>query len=467
MSPAPDHTVLLSMVETLIVESKMKNLSPSQSDPGSRSRGLFQQQVGPGFSWHGGTNRELATQEYVAAAITIHAKYPTLDAGQIAAQVQRPSANYNGEDLRLRYGHHAAEAERWLDAWQGQPAMPPKDGSGSPDTKKTKQTRKTSTSQGYEFSRSATQTNWDAIKQLADDVRWRAYSDGVVIMFIDDLTLLKLPVKASFREGASGGLKGWTTADWIDFDHDVGKRVQTATVTVAPSLIPFGVAVGSVVMLDSVGLGSGIYLVSDIQLDFWSSTATLQVVRPQQPLPEPPDPSKPSSKTKQQKQDTKDASYDHGSAGERAVAWAAQFLGKPYHYGGGHSFKAGWGAAKTYGDQQLKAYTTGFDCSSFVRCAWAQEGVDVGTYTDNQVSQARLQGIPSGSGRLPKGGWIAGDLVFPYYDANGSTKYDHVVMMTGKGNQAIEAPYTGANIRYRDMGPAAPPFWCRWFGASK
>ena len=108
MRPKPAYVVLVSMLETIIVESTMHNYTGGDA----KSSGLYQQQIGPGFSWHGGTNREEATREYVAAAMTIHSKYPTLPAGEIAWRVQNPAAQYRG-----RYAQHEKEAQTWLAAY--------------------------------------------------------------------------------------------------------------------------------------------------------------------------------------------------------------------------------------------------------------------------------------------------------------------------------------------------------------
>jgi cell wall-associated NlpC family hydrolase len=123
-------------------------------------------------------------------------------------------------------------------------------------------------------------------------------------------------------------------------------------------------------------------------------------------------------------------------------------------WGGGHGAN-GIDALVAYGNSQLRSYTSGFDCSGLSRCAWAQQGVNVGGTTTDQIARARGAGIPCGSG-TPPGGWRAGDLNYPHEG--------HVVLMTGKGVGAVEAKGRAFGIVADDRGSSF--FWARWRGGA-
>src|SRR3954468_5562871 len=104
--------------------------------------------------------------------------------------------------------------------------------------------------------------------------------------------------------------------------------------------------------------------------------------------------------------------------GEQAVAFAKQQLGKPYE----------WGASgpNTY------------DCAGLTMMAWNSAGIGIDHYSVAQygegthVSRLELR---------------AGDLVFFAYDTSDASTIHHVGIYVGDG-QMINAPHTGANVRY-------------------
>ena len=175
----------------------------------AKSSGLYQQQIGPGFSWHGGTNREEATREYVAAAMTIHAKYPTLPPGEIAWRVQNPAAavprplrpaREGSADVaggvrqvgaeRCRRPDSAARrlaARRSAVQLQGPAATRPR---------RARRARATS-------SRAARPTPAGTPSSGSrDDVHWRAYTSGRVVMFAPDTFLAARPATRRLRRAA-------------------------------------------------------------------------------------------------------------------------------------------------------------------------------------------------------------------------------------------------------------------------
>ena len=100
------------------------------------------------------------------------------------------------------------------------------------------------------------------------------------------------------------------------------------------------------------------------------------------------------------------------------IAYAQAQLGKPY----------GWGAAGP----------SSFDCSGLTMMAWRQAGVYLSHYTGAQWSETSRVAI---SDLRP------GDLVFFGYSGPSS---HHVGLYVGDG-QMIEAPHTGAVVRYASI----------------
>ncbi len=112
-----------------------------------------------------------------------------------------------------------------------------------------------------------------------------------------------------------------------------------------------------------------------------------------------------------------------GSSGMAAVQAAESQLGVPYVFGG-------------------EQVGVGFDCSGLVQWAWGQAGVSIPRTTETEwpalkhVSLDALQ---------------PGDLLF-YYNLDGDSQVDHVVMYTGAGpygtSTVIQAPFTGSTVSY-------------------
>ncbi len=111
------------------------------------------------------------------------------------------------------------------------------------------------------------------------------------------------------------------------------------------------------------------------------------------------------------------ASAPRGGAGA-VIAYARAQLGKPYV----------WGASGP----------NAFDCSGLTASAWARAGVGLGHYTGAQWSE---------TSRVPISQLQPGDLVF--YGPSGPSS-DHVGLYVG-GGRMIEAPHTGAVVRYSSI----------------
>ena len=115
---------------------------------------------------------------------------------------------------------------------------------------------------------------------------------------------------------------------------------------------------------------------------------------------------------------------------QRAIAYAKAQLGKPYQW-----------AASGPGT---------FDCSGLTMQAWARGGKALPHYSVAQFAQ---------STRVSMADARAGDLLF--WSSNGGPSGIHHVALYLGGGQFIEAPYTGANVRYNSIYNWYPDFVAR------
>lgn len=139
----------------------------------------------------------------------------------------------------------------------------------------------------------------------------------------------------------------------------------------------------------------------------------------QQAAQTPSRPSRPSQPTPSAPQPADPPPPPPSSGGVGAViAYAQAQLGKPY----------GWGASGP----------DSFDCSGLTMMAWRQAGVYLSHYTGAQWAETSRVAI---SDLRP------GDLVF--YGSDGPSSH-HMGLYVGNG-QMIEAPHTGAVVRYASI----------------
>ncbi|MGP3979050.1 C40 family peptidase [Streptomyces sp. 8N114] len=108
--------------------------------------------------------------------------------------------------------------------------------------------------------------------------------------------------------------------------------------------------------------------------------------------------------------------------GAGAIAFAQSKLGTPYLWGGNGTPEQGGR----------------FDCSGLTKAAFAKVGVELPRVANDQYNTGPH---PKRSELLP------GDLVFFAHDLNNSRSIHHVGIYVG-GGKMINAPYTGAKIRY-------------------
>jgi cell wall-associated NlpC family hydrolase len=124
------------------------------------------------------------------------------------------------------------------------------------------------------------------------------------------------------------------------------------------------------------------------------------------------------------------------SAQMAAVQAAESQLGVPYVWGG-------------------EAPGVGFDCSGLTQWSWSQAGVSIPRTTETQWAELTHVSLDA---------LEPGDLLY-YYDLDGDSQVDHVVMYTGSGpygsDTVIQAPFTGSSVSY------APLFTSGLIGAAR
>lgn len=124
---------------------------------------------------------------------------------------------------------------------------------------------------------------------------------------------------------------------------------------------------------------------------------------------------------------TSDPAVPSGSGVAAAIAYAKKQLGKPYL----------WAAA---GPDR-------FDCSGLTMMAWRQGGVYLPHFSGAQYDRSTPVAISNAK---------PGDLLFWSYNGRPSGIH-HVALYIG-GGTFIEAPHTGANVRYNTLDNEYPDF---------
>ena len=126
-----------------------------------------------------------------------------------------------------------------------------------------------------------------------------------------------------------------------------------------------------------------------------------------------------------------------GRQGRTALSWAKKQLGLPYSWAGGDANGPTLGAVNEEGNP-AGLHTIGFDCSGLTLFAWAHAGFSLDHYTGYQWVEGH---------HVDVGQMRPGDLVFFATDTSDPLTIHHVGIYVG-GDQMIDAPHTGANVRY-------------------
>lgn len=175
------------------------------------------------------------------------------------------------------------------------------------------------------------QDSWEVSGQVAEDVRWRRFSNGRQLVVGSETWLLKRDKTVDqVREFVSG-------VSNIDYNLDTGRRASEATVTceIAQWVSPPGNAVA----VAGMGAADGRWLVAEVAQSIGEATGSVKLVRARHDLKEPP----PEKTKKSGDKGDPDFLPDQGgsagggaasnSARERMVAFALAQNGDPYVWG--------------------------------------------------------------------------------------------------------------------------------------
>lgn len=248
--------------------------------------------------------------------------------------------------------------------------------------------------------------SWELAGTLAEERRWRRFSDGHRFYVGSDEWLRERRDPVRLREH-TGAVQG------IDFNGDTRRRSNTATVAMDAGV--WALRPGWPVRLgDEMGPAAGIWLVEEVRRDLVSTRATVQLTRTRQEIPEP---------KRQPKGDRGEPDYlpgvDSGSAGggtaasaarERMVQVALAQNGKPYVWGG-------------HGPDV-------FDCSGLVQYATAAAGKVCYAPSASQAARVAAAG---GGMAIDAAIRTRGALLFRM-----GSPYNHVAISLGNGS-TIEA----------------------------
>ncbi len=358
-----DDRVKKALVEAVIVESQIRNLSGGDRD----SRGILQvrDQTARGMS-PPINNRDISqccaaflTRGFYkyGGALEIARKNPKMSAGQIAQHVQ-------GSAYGSRYDQHQHEAQAFLDQYEG--------GVTTTTTRTTK-----TVLVPYQYRRGGAdgtrENSWECLQRLAKEVEWRCFMSAGSLYFISEDALLRSKPRLVVREFTPGIVD-------IDFDLDTGKPVATATLTARAAR--WAVPPGAVVQIEDYGPATGRWLVADISRGVFDADARIGLKRVTHALKEP------AAETRQRTFTRRSAGAAATSAAvERVYRKAKQISSKrfPYVWGGGHA-RAGTPSGSP----------PGYDCSGSVIAALAAGGLGYqpGGSTDVSGTMAREWGEP-------------------------------------------------------------------------
>jgi hypothetical protein len=197
------------------------------------------------------------------------------DPGEIATRVETSGAPGSF------YGQHAPEARAIIAAFTGQPYDASQGNSPAYATPTV-----TTIAKAYEFTRGLPnaapgdkpENTWDCLARLAGEVQRRRFLIDRVVTFAFEKDLLKLAPVMTISETDAG-------IDWIDFDRDEGKHVESATVTCRVEA--WAAPPGSVVVVEDLGDASGRWLVSRISGSLFLPGRSIELTRGLKALREP------------------------------------------------------------------------------------------------------------------------------------------------------------------------------------
>ena len=352
--------VLLSAIMVAIVEAELNNRKGTDDTIGTDSTGIFQQRD----SWGPAEKRNDVTESaklYFTAAMIQDKLKPQQSAGDLAASVQNPKAEYRG-----RYAEREEEAREYLDEFANGDLKGGEGGEGYV--------------RPYEFHRGQPdgplgEDSWAAIMRLAEEVNWRAWSNGSNIYFVRDVDLMKRTVRATIEEGKRG-------IEEINWEIDANKTVNEAEVICDADR--WSVAPGQVVKVVKQGPASGKWLVAEIDRDLFSTDTTIKLIQPEAVKKEPA----PEVVTRSNADDPNSEDGIEGTVREKIVAYAKNSLSTKTK----HNYYSQAGEL-TFDPTPPQGKRS--DCSQWVRAIYHQAGAgDPGTYTGAQMARGKITNNP-------------------------------------------------------------------------
>lgn len=401
------HRVKLALLEALIAESEIRNLTYGDSS----SVGILQLlDIHYGGSVEQRRNVKRVITDFLGkgftgagGAIAIARKSPSISAAEIAARVQ------GNRDGSKTYAAFSSEAQAILKAW-GDDA-----GSGSESVTRVKQ---------YRFSRGANgerEDSWTCLLRLAEEVQWRCFMRNGTVWFISEPRLLKQKASAVISRTSPG-----VDTSTFGFSWHAGKRVQELSFDIRAERWAF--PPGSVIVIQKSGTANGRWLVSTVSRpSLFDAQTTITLTKARKPKKEP------AADTETTTTDTGDSSNGSAdaSATDKVYSKAVSISGRnyPYVWGGGHS-KAGTPDGGTGRDPG-----TGFDCSGYTAAC-----LDAG----GMLPDGWKSGVPaSGTFQTSYGQAGKGERVTVW--ANGSHVFIEFHIKGKKGNYADTSQSAGGS----------------------
>jgi len=134
----------------------------------------------------------------------------------------------------------------------------------------------------YWFKRGRKESTWKATGRLAEEVGWRRFVVGDKFFFVAEEDLMRSRPRMTFSEASSG-------VDNIDFDIDVGRTSDEATVTCRAKL--WQAPPGTVVVLEQCGpQANGRWLVVSVSRNLFGLDTVITLRRGRALLDEKPEP---------------------------------------------------------------------------------------------------------------------------------------------------------------------------------
>lgn len=282
-SVGADYTVMLSLMEAAINERTLSNGANVEDHTSvgaleileSTRRDIFHGST----SVNGGRRDiELITKVFLESGFTggggalqIRKAHPDWSSGRIATRVMMSSSS-TGDGP---YGRWVEPAKELVAAYGGP--------SGKSTSEQITVTERFEFTRGYNGKKEST---WEAGQRLAQEVGWRLFASNGTVFFMSDTDLMRQKPRMVIDELSDG-------IDWINFDIDTGKKVDTLTIDCHAKrwFAPPGTVIE---IKKTMGPAAGRWLVHQIDRpSLYKSDTTIECKRAQAPLPEPA----PSTKT--------------------------------------------------------------------------------------------------------------------------------------------------------------------------